>query len=138
MTKEEEALVCEWLGIPQKEPAQWTIVFPGDSVGLKWSPPFLEEAQADEYLAEPGIVGKGYRKQFTDAVYPDLLSWSGFGLMVEALERKGRHVDFALNRYCGKYEVEVNTNDRGEVSGCDSMPEALAQAVLALAKKERG
>jgi hypothetical protein len=114
MTKEEQALVCEWLGIPATL-EEWI---------------FTRNSRGD--------ITSGCKRDTPLTVYPNLLDWSGFGLMVEALERKGRHVDFALNRYCGKYEVEVNTNDRGEVSGCDSMPEALAQAVLALAKKERG
>jgi hypothetical protein len=123
MTTEEQALVCRWLGIPALEPEQWGVIYRtgdgGKTQPIRLFPPALSEVDAIERCV--GTDGAAR----IEAVYPNLLTGDGMLLMMTGLRRRG-----ILNNFNWQ---QLITDGRSP-----TLPEALAQAVLALARKERG
>lgn len=113
MNEKEMALVCEWLGISPR----------GYEVDKCF---FYSREFADRAAVSFGVP--------VVILYPNLLDWAGFGLMVEALKERKRGYIFVI-RSDGSVIADMWDTEDG-VNG-PTLPEALAKACLELARRER-
>jgi hypothetical protein len=137
MTLEEQALVCEWLGIPAKR--EWWI--------------FLDGSKVRDFRSEHGatLALRDYRKNDYERnqkweratvesvlTYPNLLDWEGFGLMLRAAKERNIIVTIWSMASDELDSAELLTPEGKRASDdSNSLPEALARACLELARKEK-